>query len=66
LERLPTAATVIFAGGSQYFCAYLGFAPGAFSFDLVVFLGKFPTLFTPKIDLTAIAKLLRFQVSSDV
>ena len=30
----------------------------------MVYQGKFPTLLTPKIDLTAIAKLLRFQVSS--
>ena len=30
----------------------------------MVFQDKFPTLLTPKIDLTAIAKLLRFQVSS--
>ncbi|MEG3906588.1 hypothetical protein QT979_03695 [Microcoleus sp. w2-18bC1] len=57
---------VIFACGSQYFCADLSFDRDAFSSDLVVSQGEFPTLLTPKIDLTAIAKLLRFQVSSDV
>src|SRR4028119_1110133 len=64
IAYLPTATTVICAGCSQYFCADFGFDRDAFSSDLVVSQDKSRTLLTPKIDLTAIAKLLRFQVSS--